>query len=381
MFTGESALNQMTVINWLLAGGGFSVVSISVGSLFVKGKRPITYITSALGMAFGLAVLIYLAQNLGLYREWPAILYTYYPLELLVGTLLFFFFTLLVEPEFRIASPFLLLFLPVLVATGLMMPYFLQAPDAKVAQMPLYATTNPFFHAAYLTIAHGLEPWVLANILLFFVRTGIRLRLKRIEWKPSTRGVIIFAFLLFGALLFYLWVNFFPSDFARKLSILVSLAIVYPLYFFQQGNRELFGLSLSAEEREKYRNSTKLAGIDTATILDKLDRAMNEKKLYRDAQLSLTRLSEKVGVTPQQLSEILNARLGLNFRQYVNRFRIEAAKEVLRINPERTIIEVAFDCGFGSKSTFNTAFSQATGMSPTEWKRENASAKQTIKKG
>jgi AraC-like DNA-binding protein len=372
MLHNQSQLTQLTVMNWILAGGGFSLVSISIGSLFVRGKRPITYITSALGASFALSVLIYLAQSIDLFNEWTALLYTYYPLMLLTGTLLFFFFTLLVEPGIPIKSPFLLLFLPVLIATGLMMPYFLQTPEVKLAQRPIYNTTDPFFHAVYFYIARGLEPWVLANILLFLARTAIRLRTKRIEWKPKSGGVIIFAFLLFGALLFYLWVNFFPSELARKAAILVSLAIVYPLYFYQQRNRELFGLSLSAEEQEKYRHSTKLVGIDTTEILARLDRAMDEKKLYMDYELSLSSLSKTIGITPHQLSEILNARLGLNFRQYVNHFRIDAAKECLRLHPERTILDVAFDCGFGSKSAFNTAFSQATGMSPTEWKREKS---------
>lgn len=366
----QSQLTHLVVMNWILAGGGFSVVSICLGSLFARGKRPVMYITSALGTSFGLAILIYLAQSLGLLDAWPVLLFTYYPLMLLAGTLLFFFFTLLVEPGFPLASPYLLLFLPVIAATGLMMPYFLQSPEAKLAQIPLYNTPDPFYHAAYLFIAHGLEPWVLSNILLFFGRTVLHLRAKRLKWMPKSSGIIVFAILLFGALLFYLWVNFFPSEFARKAAILVSLAVVYPLYFFQQRNHELFGLSVSEEEPEKYQHSTKLAGIDTAEILTKLNRVMDEKKLYMDYELSLARLSEKIGITPHQLSEILNARLGLNFRQYVNRFRIEAAKECLRLHPERTMMDVAFDCGFGSKSAFNTAFSQATGKSPTDWKRE-----------
>lgn len=367
--TDKTLLTHLTIMNWLLACGGFSIVIVCVGSLFARGKRPITYVTSALGISFGLAVLIYLAQSLGLYRQWPAILYTYYPLELLAGVLLFFFFTLLVEPDFPIASPWLLLFVPVIAATALMMPYFLQSPDAKIAQMPLHKTADPVFHAVYYCIARGLEPWVLGNILLFIARTAIRVRTKILRWKPKSGGVIAFALLLFGALLFYLWVNYFPSEIARKASILVSLAVVYPMYFFQQRNHELFGLSETPAAREKYLGSTKLAGVNTDEIVAKLDRAMNGRKLYADGELTLPALSAEVGVSPHQLSEILNARLGSNFRQYVNAFRVEEAKNILRAHPERTMLEVAFDCGFGSKSAFNTAFSHAAGMSPSEWKR------------
>lgn len=366
----QHALAPLTILNWLLAGGAFSVVSIGVGELFVPRKKPITYITSALGLSFGLAVLIYLMQDLGLYKAWPGILYLYYPLELLTGSLLFFFFTLLVERDFPIRSPYLLLFLPVLIVTGLMMPYFLQAPAAKIAQLPIYKTDSPFFHSVYLFIYHNLETWVIGAITLFLVRTWIRLGTGKLHWKPKSGVIMAFAVIFFGVLLFYIWVNFHPSEFVRKLSILVSIVIVYPLYFFQQRNLELFGLSVDEGGKGKYRDSTKLAGMDTARIIERLDRLMEEEKPYKDSSLNLARLSERLGLTPHQLSEILNARLQTNFRQYINRFRIQAAMEDLLETPERTILEIAFECGFGSKSAFNSAFSQATGKTPREWMSE-----------
>ncbi len=369
MLSLQNGLTPITILNWLLLGGGFSVVSIGVGELFVPRKKPINYVTSALALSYGLAVLIYLMQSLGIYQAFPGMLYINYPLELLTGTLLFFFFTLLVEKDFPVRSPYLLLFLPVLAATGLMMPYFLQDSAAKIAQVPIHKTDDPFYHAVYRFIARHLETWVIGCILLFILRTARRLKRKKLRWEPKIGSILVFAGLFFGVLLLYIWANFFPSEIARKTSILASIVMVYPLYFFKQRNLALFGLTETREEREKYEGSTKLAGVDTSGIIGRMDALMTKKKLYTDSRLSLARLSEELGVSPHQLSEILNARLGIRFRQYINRFRIQAAKDILREAPDRTILEIAFECGFGSKSAFNTIFSKATGRTPREWAR------------
>lgn len=363
-------VTTLSILNWLLACGGFSIALIGLGEFFLPRKRPINYVTGAIGLSFGLAILDYLAQNLGLCRDLPALLYLYYPLELLTGTLLFFFFTLLVDRDFPMVSPYLLLFLPVLVVTGLMMPYFLASPAVKLAQVPLYATDDPFFRPVYHFIYHNLETWVIAAIFVFLARTLVMLRRGRMRWKPTMGGVLIFAGLVLLALLLYVWANFFPSELARKVSILASIGVTYPLYFFKQRNVELFGLSVVTGREEGQQRRTKLAGLDTDKLAGRLDLLMREKKLYADSGLSLASLSAELGISPHQLSEILNSRLGVNFRQYLNRFRIEAAMESLRADPGKTVLDVAFDCGFGSKSAFNEAFSNVTGMSPREWLQE-----------
>ncbi len=366
----QQEISTIVILNWLLAAGACSVAILGLGEFFVAKKKPINYVITAICLCFSVAVLDYLLQSLGLYREWPWILYLYYPLELLSGPLLFFLFTLLVDRDFKFRSPYLLLFLPVAIATGLMLPYFLREPAAKIAQVPLNKTADPLFGSLYRFIAHNLESWVLGCIALFFARTGLALRRHRIRLAPKIGSVIIFALLFFGAILFYLWVNFFPSESARKSSILVSILLVFPFYFFQRRYPGLFGVEGPERAAERYKDSTKLAGRDTAKIIERLGGLMSEKRLYKNNELSLNELGVELGITAHQLSELLNARLGLNFNQYVNGFRIEEAKRRLGEEKGGTILDIAFDCGFGSKSTFNTAFLKATGKTPSEWRKE-----------
>ena len=75
------------------------------------------------------------------------------------------------------------------------------------------------------------------------------------------------------------------------------------------------------------------------------------------------------------ISMVLNRGFGLNFNDFVNKFRIEAVKEMLQRGEhnKQTLLGIAFDCGFNSKATFNRAFKKFTTLNPKEWIDKNVS--------
>lgn len=104
-------------------------------------------------------------------------------------------------------------------------------------------------------------------------------------------------------------------------------------------------------------------------IADKLEHCMTENALYLEDDLSLNKLSNAINEKENHISETLSQHLHTNFFQFVNRFRIEAAKEQLK-DRSKLITSVAYDVGFNSKSTFNTAFKKAVGHSPTAYRKQ-----------
>jgi AraC-like DNA-binding protein len=77
--------------------------------------------------------------------------------------------------------------------------------------------------------------------------------------------------------------------------------------------------------------------------------------------------------TPEyKLRLLINGRLGhRNFTEFVNGYRVEAAKALLvDRGTKRTVAEVAYDVGFSSLAPFNRAFKEVTGVTPTQWRRE-----------
>ncbi|GAA4273323.1 helix-turn-helix domain-containing protein [Aquimarina gracilis] len=101
-----------------------------------------------------------------------------------------------------------------------------------------------------------------------------------------------------------------------------------------------------------------------------LDFLMKEAKMYRDPNLGLESMARKLKISSNYLSQLVNKLSGYNFADYVNRFRIEDVKSKLR-NPSfvhYTIISIALEAGFNSKSTFYSAFKKLTGISPKEYR-------------
>lgn len=88
-----------------------------------------------------------------------------------------------------------------------------------------------------------------------------------------------------------------------------------------------------------------------------------------DEDLTLGELARRLGTNASTLSAALNAREGMNFTRFINGLRVEAVCERLLETDGATpnLLDLALDCGFGSKATFNRAFKRHTGLSPREW--------------
>ncbi|GAB3121730.1 helix-turn-helix domain-containing protein [Novispirillum itersonii] len=90
---------------------------------------------------------------------------------------------------------------------------------------------------------------------------------------------------------------------------------------------------------------------------------------YLDPLLTLPRLALKTGTTANTLSAVLNQHLGVNFFDFVNGYRVDDAARLLLACPDRTVLDIAMEVGFNSKSTFNAAFKKHTGTTPSAWRK------------
>lgn len=113
---------------------------------------------------------------------------------------------------------------------------------------------------------------------------------------------------------------------------------------------------------------------DDVKVLAATERVLRERRLYRDPDLTLERLARRVGIPGRQISQAINRQRGRNVSQEINRWRIREAMELLE-KTDRTVTAIMFDCGFQTKSNFNSTFRRETGLSPSDWRRrarENA---------
>jgi len=104
-------------------------------------------------------------------------------------------------------------------------------------------------------------------------------------------------------------------------------------------------------------------------LQNRLKQLMATDKLYLDNELSLPQLAESISVSVHDLSYLLNDRMGVNFFEFVNTYRVEEAKQIMLDDKYKhlNILGVAFNSGFNSKTTFNTVFKKQTGLSPSQF--------------
>ncbi len=117
---------------------------------------------------------------------------------------------------------------------------------------------------------------------------------------------------------------------------------------------------------------SKPTGIENINELSiELEKIMLEKKPFLNPKLTLSELADISGINSHLLSRIINEKHQRNFFAYINSYRIEEFKKIVerQENKSLTLLAIAFEAGFNSKTTFNTAFKKLTNQTPKEYFR------------
>ncbi len=130
------------------------------------------------------------------------------------------------------------------------------------------------------------------------------------------------------------------------------------------------------ERQGKYARSA-LSEERARKIAERIEAAMRRDQLHLDPTLSLTRLARHVATPANLVSQTLNEHLGATFFDYVAKWRVETAKPMLAAG-EASVLTVALDVGFNSRSTFYKAFKRETGLTPAAYRRSRPAARPSI---
>ncbi len=122
--------------------------------------------------------------------------------------------------------------------------------------------------------------------------------------------------------------------------------------------------------------SSKERDAEIQNKIDMLERFMIDQKLFLDASLTMHDLSKHLNMPVRELSLLINHDLDQHFFDFINGYRVRQAMEILR-DPDKkeyTVLEILYDVGFNSKSSFNTAFKKYTRLTPTEYRLKHLKA-------
>jgi adenylate cyclase len=138
---------------------------------------------------------------------------------------------------------------------------------------------------------------------------------------------------------------------------------------FQELMQELFGKEHAPDfSKKKYKRSS-LKQTAAEKYYTQLETYMSDEKPFLQANLTLRQLAEMINIHPNSLSELLNEKVGKNFSEYINHYRVETFKEIATTpkNAHLSLLGLAYESGFNSKTAFNSFFKKETGMTPNQY--------------
>lgn len=199
--------------------------------------------------------------------------------------------------------------------------------------------------------------WLISILALDLIFSGI----KNYHLTNNIEGAIVDyapSFVLLLTLIFFCWIIYkglsFPELFIESQKDLPKNNHEKSL----TGNQKLKVLSSNSEIKSQ---------------IEKIKSHMKNEKPYLDANFSISDLSLQTEIPIRELSILINHHLNKHFFDFVNEYRIEKAKELLLSidRKNHTILEILYEVGFNSKSSFNTAFKKQTQLTPTQYRRNN----------
>nr|WP_299340868.1 helix-turn-helix domain-containing protein [Allomuricauda sp.] len=146
-----------------------------------------------------------------------------------------------------------------------------------------------------------------------------------------------------------------------------------PFYILYQSVRfNIFQIGFTqAQSGNKYSGSN-LSKENSKYILERLEKLMRSEKPYLDSYLSIAKLADMLDIHSKHLSQVINEYKQTSFFNYINKYRVEEVIQRMdnKTYKHFTILGIALDTGFNTKSAFNKSFKKFTGLTPSEYKKQ-----------
>ena len=268
--------------------------------------------------------------------------------------------------------------IPYIIGNLVMVPrFYLSTSSEKLA---LFENYNSQFEIIYLHYSLHIQfaiYIILGFIVLkrakkIFVENYSSATIQTYNWLLQ---LLIFIGVLFGvALIKNLFKYFGDSDYFQISEIILSIVTLYFVCWYALKilkHPNLFnGVYSKTKLTTEFIEESQKSIINLREI-EKLTAYMETEKPYLNPSLSIRNLAEEIKMNSRDLSVLINQYLDKHFFDFVNEYRIEEAKSFLKDSSKKevTVLEILYEVGFNSKSSFNTAFKKHTGLTPTQFRK------------
>ena len=318
----------------------------------------------------------------------PNIIGVISPLSFLWGPLLYVYVLAMTSAIEKIKLRHLLHFLPVLLLYVYYIPLYLSPAEQKI----LYVTATGNMKESLreivingLIYVQGISYTMAALYLLIKYTKEIK------EYFSDIDKVRVLWLRVMVISVLLIWIT------STTLFVLYHAKLIFPKYlgienfsvtifiyicgYFMLKQPEIFNSvreminQTTASEEKKHSEKYEKTGVSESTrdkYVKLLKKYMELKKPYKDSEITLKKLADGLEMSPHHLSQVINSIYNINFFMFINNYRLNEAMDMLKNNEniETTILNIAYEVGFNSKSSFNSHFKTFTGMTPTQYRKQ-----------
>ena len=168
--------------------------------------------------------------------------------------------------------------------------------------------------------------------------------------------------------------SMFDYDFTFKVISAIIILNIFVIGYYGVNQSNIFIGALSNQNQPESTGKYKSSNINSnrsEELMDLLKAKMEGEKPYRKPTLNAEDVAQLIDLSKHQLSQLINQQTGKNFYDFVNHYRVEEFKQ--RVNSDDanklSLLGLAYDCGFNSKSTFNHIFKKSVGTTPSQYRK------------
>ena len=274
--------------------------------------------------------------------------------------------------------------------------HFLPAGTALlIGMITLLSMSNSDLQIYFKEVLYGAEPGKVSTLILSFLLKGTRiihafqaivyfiliLRLLK-QHRKATEQVFaqigkhrlnwffIFNIVYSSASLLGMVANSIPTEVILNNEIYNNSVLLmisgFTLFIGIKGlNQESIGSTINKLDKETQQEGYKAFDLPYDFLIERINGYVLDKKAFLNPDLNIWHLVENTGINRTYISKAINSQYSSSFSQYINNLRVNQVCQSMTKYPEKSLEEIAFDCGFNSVSTFNRAVKKFKGTSPS----------------
>lgn len=373
------------LLDFILIGG--IVVTALILILLIKSKErqlPQTFL-----ILFFSILLAYLLNGYADFHDIDFLYVVTFPfsdcIEMFLGPLIFIYIRSLFEDHESLFRRYWTHFVPtILYVLFITIPFLLSLLLNRYV-FDYLEYLNEHSEVAVIFLMAYLIGYIICSLELFHTYRGAMLSnfstidAHDFNWvRHMLIGTLVVSIIDLSVSIYELYIGGLSWDTQYITGSLVIVLIGYLGYYGVNQSKILLPDFLVQEKVERIRSRPKINQLshftptEIADLETRLKTILHTEKSYLDEDLTLGKLAQSVGTTDKKLSTLLNQHMNTTFYDLINKYRVEAVKARLASTTSRnlTLLGIAFECGFKSKTSFNRIFKKETGLSPSEYRKK-----------